>query len=83
MFSRNPKSTQILPHSLHKLEQEGATLVTAYESSIALGEALEGDKSGLSSYTLDLYLGTYFPNYIDKSCCISMVASSPLDGKSI
>ena len=27
---------------LHKLEQEGATLVTAHESSIALEEALEG-----------------------------------------
>ena len=59
---------------LHKLEKEGATLVTAYESFIAFEEALERDKSDLSSYTLDLYLGTYFPNYIDKSCCISMAA---------
>ena len=46
----------------------------AYESFVAFEEALERDKSELSRYTLDLYLSTYFPKYIDRSCCISMAA---------
>ena len=42
VFSRTPSLLKYFHTLLHKLEQEGATLVTAHESSIALEEALEG-----------------------------------------
>ena len=59
---------------LHKLEGNNTNLIDAYDALVNFEKNLRNDKSSMSDFTQELYLKDYFPNYIDSSCCISMMA---------